>query len=165
MAYLNSGAAYDLSAYEQAEQRAKPDLKIAASRKVRKGTSLFSMRVISYFAVVVTLLVLIVYNQVQINEVSGELNRLGSQISKMESENVRMTSELEAVLSLRSIGEQAKSELGMSRLDPYQTVYICLEQQDKSVLTENSPSLSPGEQIQMTIKAAISRLQEYIAGE
>lgn len=164
MAYSNSSAAYDLTAYELPKERAKPQLKLHKTPQ-KMVSAVLSPRVLSSFAIVVTLLCLIVYNQVQLNEVSGEINSLSKQLELLESENIKLTSELESTINLRTIGEQAKSELGMKRLDQYQTEYIELYQEDRIQLTQDSPDVSLGQKIKITITAAVNRLQEYISGQ
>lgn len=158
----NSSVAYDLSAYEAPKQRAKPELKVV--KRARSGAAaLFNLRILSSFAIVVSLLSLIIYNQVQLTEVTGQINRLTSELSELENENLKMTSELESTMSLRMIGEQAKSKLGMNRLDQYQTVYICLEQEDKVALTEYSPNQPLSHKIQSKLTEVIASIQEYIS--
>lgn len=166
MAVSNSSAAYDLSAYAAANQRQKPQLQVVANKKSRTAVrSVLNLRVISAFVIVVTLVSLMVYNQVQLNEVSGRVNALSAQLRELESEKTRMMSELEATLSLRTIEEQAKHELGMNRLDKYQTTYIMLEQEDRIALTEYSPEQSLGQKIRDGVQSAITKLQEYIGRE
>lgn len=165
MAYSSSSAAYDLSAYELPKEKAKPTLKVVGQRNNRTGSSMINLRICTSFVIVVTLVSLMVYNQVQLNEISGDINRLNKQITELESDNDKMMSELEATMSLRAIGDKAKNELGMNRLDKYQTVYICLEQEDKIERTENSPGASLGEKLKLTIQGAIASFQEYLGQE
>lgn len=165
MAYSNSSVAYDLAAVAQPKQQPKPELKVVKSRKRQQAASLVNLRTLGAFAVVVTLIILMVYNQVQLNEVSRQINTLDAQLRELESEHTRLSSDLEATQSLRTIADQAQNELGMSRLDKYQTTYICLEQEDRIALTENAPNLSLGNRLQMQAKSTIARIQEYLAGE
>ena len=163
MAYSNSGAAYDFSDYQALPKRQpKPELQVVKSPR-RMAPAAITAKSVCSFAVIVTMIVLIVFNQVQLNEVSGDINILNKSLKELQSESVRMTSELESTISLRSISDQAKNELGMNKLDRYQTEYIYLFQSDKIELTEESPAASLGERLQLTVTGAIHRLQEYIA--
>lgn len=163
MAHLNSGVAYDLSGYQALpKKQPKPGLKVVKSKN-RLASSVVTPKTVCSFAIIVTMIVLIVFNQAQLNEVSGDINELNASMEKLQSENVRMTSELESTISLRNIADQAKNKLGMNKLDRYQTEYIYLFQTDKIELTDESPAASIGERLRLTITGAIQRLQEYIA--
>lgn len=163
MAYSNSSAAYDLAEFEQLHRQPKPELKVISSQKRGQAASLISLRAFGAFAVIVVLVILMIYNQVQLNEATRRVNTLTTQLNELESEYTRMSSDLEATQSLRMIADQAQDELGMSRLDKYQTTYICLEQEDCISLTENAPDASFGQRVEMKVQAVIARIQEYIA--
>lgn len=162
MASWNTSEAYDLSAYEALPQRKQtPNIKVVRSLR-RKPSTMVTPRVVSSFIVVVTLFVLIVLNQVQLNEVSTQINILNAQLQELDSENVKMTSELESIISLPAIADYAKNELGMHKLDKYQSEYIYLHHEDKIELTEESPNASVGQQVQLSLTNVIHSIQEYI---
>lgn len=162
MAYSNSSAAYDLSAYQLPKEKETPELRVHKSAPRRMLSAAFSPRVLSSFAIVVTMLCLMVFNQVQLNEVSGDINAVNKQINELESMNIKLNSELESANNLRTIGDRAKNELGMHRLDKYQTERIYLQQEDKIELTESSPEAGIGVKVKLSVTSAIARLQEYI---
>lgn len=164
MATSNSGAAYQLSAY-QAERTKKRDPQLKVVKSARSNASaVVTVRAVASFAVVVTLFTLIIYNQARLTEITEDINSLTKQLEELKSENVVMTSTLESIISLTAISEQAKNDLGMNRLDKHQTEYIVLQQEDKIELTEQSPSETVTQKLQLRMAAALNRLQEYIAG-
>jgi cell division protein FtsL len=166
MAYSsNSALAYDLDAYEPIQKkRKKPALRAVAPSRQAKAVA-FTPGMLLSFAVVVTLVSVMVLNQLRLNEISGEINTLSGELQALESANAELSSELQAIVNLRTIEERAKSELGMQRLDQHQIETINLGQEDTIILTEDSPTVSIGEQIKTSILAAISGIQEYIGGE
>lgn len=162
MAYYNSSSAYDLQAYPMPKRKEKPKLKMVKNKR-RERVTVFNFRVLSSFGIVVLLLGVIIYNQVRLTEITDQVNTLTSELQLMESENVKMTSKLEATMNVRTIGEQAKTELGMSKLDQHQTVYIQLQQEDKVELTEHAPDSTLGQKVKSGAFAAIAKAKEVLA--
>lgn len=162
MSYMNSSSAYDFSAYAVPKQQTQPKLKVV-KRSKKVISHAFTPKSISSFAIIVTLLCLMVYNQVQLAEVTNQINVLSQDVQELASENVELKSTLESSINLRVIAEQAKEELGMHRLDKHQAEYIYLQQEDKIALTDFSPTSSFGASLKLQITSFINRLQEYIA--
>ena len=164
MAAYNTSSAYNLSAYENAGQKTAPQLKVVGKRSPKQALAVaFSPKVMCAFAIVVTMLSLLVYNQVRLTETTAQINSLNKEIKVMQAENVRMTCSLEATVSLRSVAEQARDQLGMERLDKYQTEYINLYQDDKIVLAREPEKESTFEKASLVISSFIKSIQSYIA--
>lgn len=163
MATYNTSSAYDLSAFEAApKKQGVPEIKVVKNHK-KTLTSAFNPRVLSAFAIVVTLVCLMVYNQVQLTEITGEINGLSKEMSELESDNAKKTSALESTVSLDSVKKQAQA-LGMQPRDEYQTRYIYLYQQDKIERTEVSPEPSGSEKAQLAVTSVWTRFKEYLGG-
>lgn len=157
-----SNVAYNLSAYQPAPKQSRSaELKMVRNRN-RVYTTTFTLRAFCSFAIVVTLFSLIIYNQVRLTEITADINQLTKQLDELQSENVVMASTLESIISLPAIAEQAKNELGMNRLDKYQTEYIILQQEDEIQRTEQSPSEPLSQKIQLQAKSLIISLKEYM---
>ncbi len=138
MAHTN--LAYDYTLFEgnaapRRRERTKPELRVVRAKQAAFSRA-FSPQVLSTFCIVVTLVSLIVYNQVCLNEVTGDISTLDAEIARLESDSVRYASLLESTVSLRAVAEQAESELGMSRLDPQKTVYVSLYEGDRIILSQ-----------------------------
>lgn len=165
MAARNTSSAYDLSVYESAlqKQAKKPELRVIA-KKSAKGSMIgvFTPRVLGSFAIVVTLICLMVYNQVCLNELTGEINRINQGIVEMQSEHTNLSSQLDAMISPRVVAERAKNELGMDRRDQYNTKYIRLYGEDKINLTENSPELGVADSARISARSLLDVIKEYI---
>lgn len=166
MAAYSSSAAYDLSAYQLPEQKKQPEIRVVApSRRKRRVASFLNFRVVSAFVVVMTLLSLMIYNQAQLTRVTGTINALNKELDTLENENVKMQSQLESTMSLRTIGEQAERQLGMNKLERNQIRYIYLEQEDRAELTEHSPGQPFTQTVKNAVTSVIARIQEYIKPE
>ncbi len=168
MAVANTNLAYNLEAFATQEkptpksQKQRQQLKVVKTRRQAMANA-FSPKVACAFAVVVTLVSLIVYNQVCINEVAGEINRLTEEIAILESENVRVAALMDSAVSVRAVTQQAENELGMKKLDQYQTVYVNLYPEDY-IVPSVRPERTPAETFAAMIASAINGVKEYIAG-
>lgn len=132
-------------------------MKVVRPKRTHTTSILLNAKVVCSFGVVVVLIWLMIYNQVKLNEVSGQINSLTTELTRLESEHTRMLSSLESTVSLRTIGDKAKNELGMNRLDQYQTVHIMLDAEDTIEFSGEKKSEDTG-----GLKGIISGIQEYI---
>ncbi|MCH5321623.1 MAG: septum formation initiator family protein [Eubacterium sp.] len=62
------------------------------------------------------------------NELNYEISRLETQLAVAQSENTRINSELNALVSVSMIDKYAVEELGMSKMQSYQISYIDVSQ-------------------------------------
>lgn len=62
------------------------------------------------------------------NELTHEISNLETQLSIAESENTRINSELDALVSMSMIDRYAVEELGMSKVQSNQIVYVDVSQ-------------------------------------
>ena len=158
-----SNAAYNLSTFAPRPEEKKVQLK-AVKTQSQAFASACTLRAVFAFAVVMTLASLMVYNRVNLNELSSEINALNSQLAILESDNVRYSSLLESSVSLRAVAQQAE-EMGMVRLDQYRTVHIYLHDGDQVILFDEGPgqAYEPNSFFD-ALGAIISGSREYIAG-
>lgn len=162
----NTSSAYNFSYYEaQLENKKRLDKEELRVVKAPKHflVSLITPKTLCVFAMTVTLICLMVYNNVCLTEVTGEINELTNGISELHSENVRMQSEIKSLVSPRSVAQIAENELGLKRLDKYQTEYIYLNREDKVELTEISPSMGVFGQVKAAFDSFVRGVKEYIA--
>jgi hypothetical protein len=153
--------AYSYSAQEQPKQQSK--LQVVGRSKAHAFLRI-SPRSVALALLAVTIICLLVYNQACLTEISGGINAMNQKISEMESENTRLLSALESTVSLRVIEDQAKNDLGMQRLDKYQTEYIQIYAHDRVEITADAPSGNLFSQVKLTIGGFVRSVQEYIGG-
>lgn len=164
-----AGLAYDYSLFESSPSKEqpkqqKPQLKMVRSQP-RAFAGAFSPKVVCTFLVVVALLSLIVYCQVCLNEVTGQISRLKEEISILDSDSMRYASLLESTVSLRAVAQQAEEELGMSKLDQYQTCYVYLYEKDQIVLAENPQTQTADDSVFAVIGSLLGTAKEYFGGK
>lgn len=160
----NTSSAYDLSLYTSAapKLREKPQLRVTGKNGKRAWSAAFTPKAISSFVIVVTLFSLMIYNQVKLTEVTGQINMLQQELEALESENTRIESQLDAMISLHTIGERARDELGLDRVNKYQTKYVYLYGEDRIILAETPEETGIVEKAKLIAASIINGMKEYI---
>ncbi|MBQ4153530.1 MAG: hypothetical protein IJD11_04145, partial [Oscillospiraceae bacterium] len=68
----------------------------------------------------------VMYSRAELTELSAQVNSVTKQYEELQSENIRLTTELEERISLENVEEYAATELGLEKLDPAQVEYVTL---------------------------------------
>ena len=79
---------------------------------------------------------LVINSYVQLNEVYSQISAAESTLNDLQSENVRMQTQLEGQASIRNIKEYAEDRLGLQKLDRSQIQYIQIQTEDEVVVEE-----------------------------
>lgn len=140
----------------------KQDLRVVKTPKQFLASAVTPKNV-SVFLMVVTVVCLMVYNNVCLTEVTGRINALNAEMTRLSSEYVKMQSQQGSSLSPRDISEKAENELGLKRLDKYQTEYLYLYHEDKIEVSEEQKEKGAGVQTKYAFNNAIEAIKEYLA--
>ena len=138
---MNAHGAYNTSSAHKPEasvarkQAPQQRLRVVKGRK-SKRKAISPSRVALLFLGFMIAICFVVYNQVCLSEVTGEINKLNETIKVLESENSRLQSQLEPNESQRIIAQRATKELGMRRLELHQASRVYIYQVDKIELTQ-----------------------------
>ncbi|HEX3037691.1 MAG TPA: hypothetical protein VHO94_01690 [Oscillospiraceae bacterium] len=146
MAKENRSEAYDLSLFEpkrldQPQQKDNiieiPQEKLEKSRKskVRPVRAIGGFLALAIMLGVVTSMV---YSQVQLTELTEELNTANKQLSENQSVYTQLKMKSDSQLSLNSIENEAKNKLGMIKLEQNQMEFVSLSQGDKGQVIQNN---------------------------
>jgi cell division protein FtsL len=165
MAYAtNTSSAYDLSAFEEKAPKRlhKEDVKVVKTPK-QFLASIVTLKNLIFFLAAITGVCLMVYNNVCLTEVTGQINALNAEMTELASDYVKLQSKQGSAMSPRAVAELAESELGLKRMDKYQTEYIVLYHEDKIEVSEDSSSESLGVKAKLLFTSAINAMKEYIA--
>lgn len=146
MAYNNS--AYDLSRYEyqpRTEVKQAPQLRVVKTRK-KAVAATRPMVIISYLCVGAILIALIaanICNRVALTNLSSDIETANRQLRVLEGDAVRLNSQLESRMSLRTLEETASARLGLGKAERSQITYLNLSGSDKVILSQanNEPSV------------------------
>ena len=116
------------------------------------------MAVKGFLLAVCSLLLLscFIYAKVQLNEVYNDISAAKKTNELLQSENVRMQSELETKMSMKNVEDYAENILGLEKLDKSQIVYM--EVQSDSVTEVKTEEKS----FFVKVRAKFDDLLEYI---
>ncbi len=116
------------------------DAKIKAYRKKKNQR----MHKIKYIRRIVCILMIasaamfMISKYVSVNETRSEIDSLRSQVEELQATNSQMMFELEQSVDLAAIEKEATQRLGMQRPEKYQTIYVDIQQEDKTETTSQS---------------------------
>lgn len=166
MAYAyNTSSARDLSVFEgnaQPKRLRKSELKVVKTPRQFLASAI-TPKNMCVFLMAVTVVCLMVYNYVCLNEVTEKINEYSRELTALRSNHVIMESRLGSELSPRTVAERAENELGLKRMDKYQTEYIYLYHEDRIEVLEEEKAGSLGERAKNAFNSAIESIKEYIA--
>ena len=168
MAYASvsgSAVAYDLyrqgNAVRQPQRDRLPQDRPQA-RPQAKARPQSVLLTVAEFAAAAVVLLLVLFSQMKLYEVTSTVNTLQNQLSALQEEQILLRSEYDSAVDLAAIEEIAVNKLGMSRPAGGQTVYVNLSGTDRAeVLTGNGTSVFAG--ISRTVREAFSNLGEYLS--
>ena len=127
--------AYNLEnfAAKTAEQQDK-ELKKSSLRMIenrRKAKVVAPVKVILASAVALVISVIMIYSQVVLTELTSEVSFYENQIVDLDTEYVRLQSELESITSIKTLEEAAETKLGLTKIDSSQVEYVNLTGTDE----------------------------------
>lgn len=127
MAYQNNSAAYDISLFET---KASPEIKVIRGRagQRKSAASMLSIKVIAIAIIAVSFIALSIYGKVVMAETVAEIEAATNELNILKGETTRLEMELESKVSLRNVESYASTNLGMNKIEKYQTEYIKLSE-------------------------------------
>ena len=115
------GPAYAPPETAQSGEKAAAEVRPSATVYTASGVSLFAVFG-SVFAAV--LMVFVMLAQISFNEMTGEIVRLGAQLSQLNEQEKRLEIAFESVVDMKEVEMYARDVLGMSKPDPSQGAII-----------------------------------------
>ena len=132
---MSAEVAYNLENFvaKTAEQHDKElksrSLRIIKNRRQAKAVA--PVKVILTAALVVAVCVVMIYSQVVLTELTSEVGFYENQLTELNTEYVRLQSELEATTSIKTLEEAAETKLGLTKIDSSQVEYVNLTGADE----------------------------------
>lgn len=96
----------------------------SAARKATRASSISSLKVIACVFFVFSFVCLAIYLNVTLDETATEIASVEKSIDIAKSENVRLLSALEGMVSIDKIEDYAENNLGMVKLENYKITYF-----------------------------------------
>lgn len=151
----NNNLAYDLTKYEDVAPEKAPKIRIHR-RKAENTGSVPSM--IALAAAVGILLGAVIYGKVEEASIHAEITAQTKYVEMLNSENVRMRSELEEKTALKSVETYVENVLGMQKLDKSQIEYVSVSNGSVVDIPESEDNIF------VRIKHTLNDFLEYIRG-
>ncbi len=150
----DSNLAYKLPK-QQEEVRQPKIVKVPKAKPAVKTAS--PTKVLLFLIVIIGLSFSVMYSRAQLTELTTKVNAATEELDVLQSETVRLKTELESRISLKNVEEYVTMELGLEKLDPSQIEYITLEAElpDQTVETVD-------DSIWQKIKNFFVDMMEYI---
>lgn len=137
-----------------------PPAKNVKRKSPRNSNAAFITKTIFLSSIVVGVLCMIVFNNMQITTLSDKTASLKKQLSARKDENVQLKYKYENVYSAAAVEEYAQTRLGMTIMDKNYIEYIELPGEDK---VERPYSETKGEFLILSrISEGIDTIVEYL---
>ena len=107
---------YDLERFEQHAP--------VITRVPRKERVIHPAKIMFAAALIIGMISVMLYGRVQITEIGQAINTAQTTLAELQSEGVRMETELESMMSLKSVEEISVGEYGMVKPDASQVTYL-----------------------------------------
>lgn len=133
MAYRDDNLAYDISVYEPKagnavpKKKQEPAIKSTPRIEIRRNTVALPQNLTTIFLTAVAVLAVmfaLLYGKVETNRLFGEISKLETELSELQSDNAALAAEYESKTSLKSVEEYAQNVLGLEKLDKSQIEYV-----------------------------------------
>ena len=152
---MGTSAAYDLSRFAPSRQAVSRRPKLVVTDPGVKARAhartMYAIKVIAGLLVLASVVVAMLYSRATITELNTEINTQQKLLRDLQSEQVRLSAELESQVSMRNLEEYATQKLGMSQLDKSQVTYVDLNQGDRIELTNTSLKPTLMERLKLAI--------------
>ena len=159
MADRNSNLAYDLSRYENYEERAGNRRRDISSRSAAKPKPLVAAPMLVLMIIAAgAMLTFCVTSKANIAAIHAAIVSEEANVSVLRQENVSMATRLEQKSSQKVVEDYAENVLGMQKLDNAQVEYISLESGNKVEIPEQKTGML------QKIKSTFDSLVEYLRG-
>ena len=137
-----SSEAYDFSLFEE-----------RTSTEERVSNARWKAAAVLCFGVVFSAVTLVVYNQVQLTELTEEINTTAKQLEEAESLEIQLNMEASAQMDGAAVEQYAQEELGMSKVSGGQVTYVNVAQEDQGTVVREATSGSFWENLWSAIQS------------
>lgn len=147
--------AYDLTKYEDVSVEKTPKIRIRRQRAENTGSV---PKLIVTLSAAGLLMGAVIYGKVENAAIHAEITAQTQYVRTLESENVRMQTEIEEKTALKSVESYAEDILGMQKLDKSQIEYVSVSSGSVIDIPENDDNIF------VKIKNGVSDFLEYLRG-
>lgn len=119
----------------------RPQLKVLESPKPTRAqlqnearqSARQARKILAIACVVMLFMAMVIYSRVQLDEINREISQVESSMKVAQSDTVRLTNDLNSIISINKVEDYALNVLGMVKVQDYQVVYVDLSGEDSVV--------------------------------
>jgi hypothetical protein len=126
--------------------------------KHKPNKKLNNLGLVLSFTTVTILLFLLIYGKVQVSTLYTQIADEKDTVDLLQSENVRMQTEIESNMSLKNVETYAEDVLGLKKLDKSQITYIQIQNEDLVEVVETDQNIF------VVLKEKFNNIVEYLFG-
>lgn len=127
----------------------KPPLKVVekvrpSAAQVRSETQMAVRQAQKIFAIAVAAMIffaLAIYSRVQLDEINRDIANKEYAIELAESDSIKLTNSLNAMVSINNVEDYATNTLGMVKVQDYQVIYVDLSSNDSVVVANGEQTV------------------------
>lgn len=105
------------------------------------------------FGIVFATVITVVYNQVQLTELTEQINTTTKQLEEAQSLEIQLNMEASQKMNGAAVEEYAKKELGMGKVSSGQVTYVDSAQEDQGTVVRETADSSWWEQLWDTVRS------------
>lgn len=157
-----NNTAYDFSRFEAqstapaSAAKAQPQLRVLPARRAKAKVNPLPKAILALL--MVAMVVLTIYSQVMLSELSTEISAARGRLTTLESESTRLSAQLTSAGSAKTLEEYATARLGLSKMESSQITYVNMHQEDRSQITAKGLEKTGAEMISGTA----GEIMEYL---
>lgn len=144
MALGERNTAYDISVFEERkyiDERKNNIVKLpernAKINKKNKSNVITVLFTALTFSLSVAIVGTILFNQVQLTEITDKMSKVEKQLEESKSENTQLQMKVKEKFSPEKVTYHAKNDLSMEQTNPSQVEYFSLESGDKAEIIQS----------------------------
>ena len=148
----NTSLAYDLSLFEERQERARREIRVIKNNAPKRLFGLTPLTVVCISIVVVAIIGLFIYNNVVLMELNAQIGAASAELGDVQNEAVLLQASLESKMSVGAVQTAAEDTLGLVKMDKSQIHYINLAPED--VVEVSSGNLADD--------SVLAKIKEYL---
>ncbi len=141
---------------ELPEQPKQPGQRPRRQPKPKRGLLRRAVAALSFAAIFATG-ISAVQSEVQLTELTEEINQTQNMLAEAESLEVQLSMQAAQKMTDAQVEEYAVQQLGMSKMTSSQVTYLHVAQQDKGTVVQDIEGASPLEQLWAKIRSWLAR--------
>jgi len=130
--------AYDYSVYEPAHKQ-QEQRKIQV-KKTSPTNSISTFSIVFISVIALFLLGLVLNGKVAISQTFNQATELNKQLAVLESDGVRLKTEIESKTTIKNVEDYAENVLGLKKLDKTQKKYVEIQKENVIKVVEGKSS-------------------------